>query len=340
MYTVTVSHDITEVPAFVWNDLVAETRASVFYRHEFLYAYQASNLGSVGSIVYLTVPDGGGALIGALPAYLLDAEETGRVLGIQALDDNPRPVLLSHLPHCYDTIIPVRNDAPDALEALWSALLAEGRRCGAGAIGLMNVGESSATRAAAERLPGVSVSPGTARWILNVPEYDSLDAFIATMSRTTRRTLRLARNRALRAGVQLDVTRYHSSANGSPIDDVVELCVATAAKHGSRYYPHAALRAFLLTYDDFIVIRVRLGGQTLAASICFVDDDVLHVWAGGARYPAELNWSANYVLFYTELELGFRLGLRRIECGRRNDAFKARHRLDKERLVTCLAPVA
>jgi hypothetical protein len=67
--------------------------------------------------------------------------------------------------------------------------------------------------------------------------------------------------------------------------------------------------------------------------VCLHDGDVLHCWAGGARYPDELNWSPNHVLFHAELSLAFRLHVTRLECGRRNDEFKARHRLRSLPLV-------
>jgi predicted N-acyltransferase len=339
MPDVTVSHDIDDIPAAAWSDLMAETGASVFYRRDFVRAYQRSNLGGAERIVYLASSNGSG-LCAALPAYLLDAAETGRVLGMPALAADPRPALLSHLPHCYDTALPIRGGDPDLLAGLWRELCAEGRRAGAATVGLMNVPAGSAACAALARIPGVVIQPGAARWVLHAASYPDLDGFLAVMSRSTRHTLRLSRNRAVRAGARIDVTAHRAGDDAAAIDDAVALCVATAAKHGSRYYPGGPLRSFLRELDSFLVVRVRLGDRVIAASICFADRGVLHTWAGGAHYPPELKWSPNYVLFHAELELGFQLGVDRIHCGRRNDAFKARHRLTREELVACLTSIA
>jgi predicted N-acyltransferase len=336
---ITVSADIDDIPALAWGDLMAEIRAPIFYRRDFVRAYQHSNLGGAIRTVYLTASSGGG-LAAALPAYLLDAAETGRVLGIPALAADPRPALLSHLPHCYDTALPIRGGDPELLAVLWDELRAEGRRAGAATIGFMNVPADSPARAALAQLPGVATLPGAARWSLDASAYPDLDGFLAAMSRSTRRSLRLARHRADRAGACIDVTEHGAADDHAAIDDAVALCVATAAKHGSRYYPGEPLRRFLRDLDSYLVIRVRLGDRTIAASICFRERGVLHTWAGGAHYPPELNWSPNYVLFYAELELGFRIGVERIHCGRRNDEFKARHRLTREELVACLESIA
>ncbi|HEU4730039.1 MAG TPA: GNAT family N-acetyltransferase [Kofleriaceae bacterium] len=337
---VTVSDDIDEIPAPAWGELMTAIRAPVFYRRDFVRAYQRSNLGGAMRTVYLTVAGGGGALAAALPAYLLDAAETGRVLGMPALAADPRPALLGHLPHCYDTALPIRGGDPEVLAVLWSALRAEGRRAGAATIGLMNVPAGSPARAALERLPGVAVVPGAARWSLDASAYPDLDRFLAVMSRSTRRNLRGARSRADRDGARIEITAHGPADDHAAIDDAVALCVATAAKHGSRYYPGGPLRRFLGELDDYLVIRVRLGDRTLAASICLREASVLHTWAGGAHYPPELRWSPNHVLFHAELELGFRIGVERIHCGRRNDEFKARHRLTREELVACLESIA
>ena len=79
---------------------------------------------------------------------------------------------------------------------------------------------------------------------------------------------------------------------------------------------------------------MELDGQLLACSICLLDRSTAHYWAGGASYPAELNWSPQYVLFGAELEHGFASGRRVLEFGRRNDEFKTRYRLQPRQLVS------
>lgn len=339
--------DIGMVPAQAWDTLIREAGAGVFYRHGFLSAYQHSGLANASRTLYLSLtapgepaPWHGGALSAALPAYAVHGAEIARVFALPALAADPRPVLLSHLPHCYDTTIPVSPAEPDpaaCAATLWAALREEGRRCGAGAVGLINVPAGSATHAAVAAIPRVVTVPAACRWSLRAAELAGIEDFLATLSRSTRRTLRLARSRALRAGARVTTARHAGAdTRPRPVADVVELCAATAAKHGSAYYPAAALDALLQELADYLVVRVQHEGQTLAASVCLLENGVLHTWAGGARYPPELNWSPNHVLFHAELELGFKLGVEVIECGRRNDEFKARHRLHRRELVACL----
>jgi predicted N-acyltransferase len=337
---IAVARDIAEIPRGTWDALVGRCGAAVFYRHDFLRVYQRANLGSAQAFVYLTCADPRrdpkDALLGALPAYLIDGQEIGRVLGMPALAADPRPLLVSHFPHCYDTTLLVAGADTAVAARLWAEFREQGRTLGAGGVALMNLPADSPWVPDLAAIEGVSFLVGAARWQLAVSSFADFDAYLRTMAKSTRKTLRQAASRAAAAGAVITTTAYAPGQGRDELADVVELCVQTAAKHGSRYYPAAALGSFVREAAEFLVLRIRLGGATLAASICFVDDDVMHTWAGGALYPAALNWSPNHVLFHAEVELAFRLGVARLECGRRNDEFKARHRLARRELVACL----
>lgn len=344
------AEDIDTIEPERWDALMRQCGASVFYRHSFLSAYQHGDLGSARAMRYLTCTrtsardNGGGednggaagALLGALPAYLTDAAEVGRVLGIERLAADSRPLLMTHLPHCYDSTIPAPDDATRLVPRLWESLRALGRSLGAGAVGLLNVPTDDRTIAILQALPGMTIIPGASRWQLDLTQHADLDAFLRTMAKSTRRSLRLAATRSARAGVTCEARVYDRTHDRSDLADVVELCVGTAAKHGSAYYPGEPLRRFLTELDDFVVLRVKQGERTLAASVCLRERDTLHAWAGGALYPAELNWSPNHLLFYSELRYAFESGVRLLECGRRSDEFKARHRLTRKELMACL----
>jgi predicted N-acyltransferase len=342
MSTVRTVRDIAEIPAAQWDALMRAVGAGPFYRHAFLDSYQISGLGNALNILYLTLPGAtpDAPLEAALPAYLVDGAEIGRIFGLSELTRRPSRVLVSHLPHWYETVLPhAANDPNVALPALWEALLAAAAERGAAFAGLINVEHDSALHRAAAGLPGIRTVPSAARWFLDTGGLDGIAGYLATLGRSTRRTLRAARRRAEQAGALIDVTRYGIGTPSGAIEDVVRMCAGSAAKHGSSYYPAAALTEFLHRLEDYLVVRVQLEERTLAASVCFLHNGELHTWAGGALYPPELNWSPNHVLFHAELELGFRLGVKRIECGRRNDEFKARHRLERCELVACLGEV-
>jgi predicted N-acyltransferase len=334
------AEDIDGVTPGVWDSLMDECDASVFYRHSFLSAYQHGNLGSAVATRYLLcsrAADGGEpTLVGALPAYLVDGAEVGRVLGIERLASASRPLLMSHLPHCYDTTIPAAGADPDVVLRLWDGFCELGRSLGAGVAGLLNVAADDATLVLLEAARQVTRLPGASRWQLDMVASVGFDAHLATMSRSTRRTLRSAIARAERAGVVCESEAYPRSRARERLGDVIELCVSTAERHGSAYYPREPLARFLADLDEFEVLRVRRGSETLAASICLRERGTLHTWAGGAYYPADVNWSPNHLLFAAEIRHAFDSGARLLECGRRNDVFKLRHRLRRKELALCL----
>jgi predicted N-acyltransferase len=332
--TLDVLRAIDEVDAAEWDGLVDRSGSPVFYRHRVLGAYERAGLGGQRGAAYLLARDRRGTPVGALPLYLLDGREIFRILGLSppgapgALSD----ALISHFPHCYDTTAMLAGPSAgaDVLRGLWEAAMAEASRRGARVCGLLNVPAGEPLAVMLAGLPGGRPVPSAGRWYLDVPAYGDLDGLLATMARATRRTLRAAARRAEAAGARAEL----SHDPGQDVADVAELCAASGARHGTNYYPAAAVRGFLTGLGEHLtVLRVRLGARTLAASVCFRDGGVLHTWAGGAVYPPELNWSPNHVLFHHELRLAFELGVKRLECGRRNDAFKARHRLSRRELL-------
>ncbi|MFC6084148.1 GNAT family N-acetyltransferase [Sphaerisporangium aureirubrum] len=329
--TLDVLRAAREMNAVEWDALVDRSGSPVFYRHRVLSAYERSGLGGQRATAYLLARDPGGTPVGALPLYLLDGREIFAILGVRPpAGGAATDALISHFPHCYDTTAMLAAPSPEVLRGLRDAALAEASRLGARVCCLLNVPADGPLAALLAELPGARPVPSAARWYLDVPSYGGLDGLLATMARATRRTLRAAARRAEAAGARIEL----SDGSGEDAADVAALCAASAAKHGNNYYPEAAVRGFLAALGGHLtVLRVRLGGRTLAASVCFRDGGVLHTWAGGAVYPPELNWSPNHVLFHHELRLAFDLGVRRLECGRRNDEFKARHRLSRRELL-------
>jgi predicted N-acyltransferase len=335
MYRVDVLPSARHLDAAAWDRLVGLAGASVFYRHRVLVGYEESRLAGQRACAYVAVRGEDGAQVAGVPLYLMDGREILTILGVDAPPGAAEHALLSHFPHCYDTTAPVLPGAV-GLGELWSVVLAEARRRGAALCGFMNVAEG--TPAARELAAATGVRPVScgSRWYLEPAAYGRLDGLLGAMARPTRRTLRLAVRRAADSGAVID----QRQGAGQDLTDVVALCQATAAKHGNNYYPPGPLHQFLTALGDrLLILRVRRGGETIAASACLVDGSVLHCWAGGVRNSKVDNWSPNHVLFHAELALAFDLGAARAEFGRRSDDFKARHRLTRAPLLAFLREV-
>jgi len=303
-----------------WDRLLAASDAPVFYDYDFLSSIEQAPLTEGAKPFLLSVHDGG-RLVAALPLYFQESRDPFSTVP----DPPPLRVLAGHLWHCYDTILP--SAAPltaELVSRLWQALTHLAGELDAEMYGLVNVPLRGRLAACLDEL-GLDPEETVPRFRLRTdgPVRD-LDAHLVGISVASRRTLRRYLHRADRAGVA--ITR----AEGRHVleADVLGLCLATADKHAPGYYPPEPLAALIERLGPQCeIIRVTLGRQLLAASICLYDRSRMHAWAGGCRYPADLNWSPQYVLFAAELEAGFAAGRRVLECGRRNDAFKLRYGL-------------
>lgn len=315
---VEVVKDLRDIGRARWTELVQRAGASAFYGYDFLDSIARIPLTASAQPFYLVGYDHR-ALCAALPVYLQES--------VDPFADRaaPKRMLLSHVWHCYDTQLPsIRPLEPETVSRFWHALERLAGDLSADVWGLVNVPlhEPLARLLAAA---GVATEQTVPRYRLVLDGGPgSLDEHMATIGRASRRSLRQQARRAERAGVRIRMGPGHDLLDRA----VLELCLATADKHAPGYYPPEAMASLVAALGEACqIIRVELDGELLAASLCLRDSSRMHVWAGGARYPDELNWSPQYVLFHAELAAGFRIRPQVLECGRRNDDFKRRYGL-------------
>lgn len=322
---VQVVESIAAVGRAAWTELTSRASASVFYSYDFLASIERHPLSRPSSPFYLLSYEPDGTLCAALVLYLTHAVDPFAAPGT-----GPARMLVGHLWHCYDTELicaaPPRHEVVAGLVAAMESLADE---LAAGPRGLVNVNLASplAARLAAAGLRGETTTP---RYRLPVPAAGlTLDAHLTAVGRSSRRSLRQYARRAERAG-----TRIRFEEGRRCLDDsVLGLCTATADKHAPGYYPSAELSELIGRLGPACrILRVELDGTLLATSICLLDAHRAHFWAGGSLYPAEFNWSPQYVLFAAEFRAGLASGRQTIEFGRRNDEFKTRYGLRPVRL--------
>lgn len=316
-----VTDRLDELGRPAWQRLVERSAAPVFYHWNFLRSIEKLPLTAGSRPYYLAIRDSSGRQLTA--ATVVYAQHATNPFGPP--DTTGEPMLVGHLWHCYDSRLlstgPLTAELTDGfaegLDRLADELVMHSR-------GLHNLDRAGPL---ASLLGPDRLTTGAVRYQLNPSPGDDLAGHLQTVGRSSRRTLRKYRQRALAAGVKITA--------GSDLTGVLELCGATAAKHAPGYYPPGALGQLLESLGEQCqILRVELDGQLLACSICLLDDGTAHYWAGGASYPDELNWSPQYVLFGAELEHGFASGRRVLEFGRRNDGFKARFGLQPRQLVS------
>lgn len=327
-YTVSVTDSVTAVGRAEWTSLVAACGAPVFYGYDFLRSVETAPLTFPSSARYLLARDADGRLVAALPVHL---QHTRDPFASGPGSDALLTVLMGHVWHCYDTVLPSRIPLTTGLvETVWAALGELAGQLGVDLWGLANVAADSELAGALTAI-GVATEPTVPRYRLPLADGPAtLDEHLAGVGRSSRRTLRHYVRRAQDAGA---VTTLREGSEALD-QDVLDLCVGTADKHAPGYYPPDRLTALVKSLGPACrILRLELAGRLLAASVCLYDRTRMHAWAGGCLYPPELNWSPQYVLFAAELEAGMASGLPVLECGRRNDEFKTRYGLRAQPLV-------
>jgi predicted N-acyltransferase len=321
---VLVTDRLADLDRAAWQRLVERSGAPVFYSWNFLASIEKLPLTAGAQPYYLALGDPGGEL---LAATVVHAQQAANPFG--AAGGGAEPMLVGHLWHCYDSrLLSAVGLSSGLVTAFGQALDRLAEQLGMRSRGLHNLDRDGELAAV---LDPCRLTTGPVRYRLLPRPGEDLATHLQGIGRASRRTMRKYRQRAAAAGVRV---RFAAARDGLDAD-VLALCQATADKHAPGYYPPAALGQLLESLDeDCRILRVELDGELLACSICLFDARAAHFWAGGSRYPTELNWSPQYVLFAAELEHGFATGRPVLEFGRRNDEFKSRFGLLPRQLVS------
>ncbi|MEU9135275.1 GNAT family N-acetyltransferase [Streptomyces sp. NPDC048404] len=341
--TVDVTDRIDEVDIAQWEQVATESIAPVHYTPGYLRAYETSPLSPFLAARYVTATEAGRTLA-VLPCYLQKQGDPYGFLRAVGIEDADGTALLGHNWYCYDTRVPVRATGPGqrsrVLGAVLDALRDLAAADGARTAGLVSVPEGDPVLDVA-RHKGWRVAPIVTRFQLPLHTgagdgFGSYDSYLATLGARTRRTIRQYLRRAADAGV--------TTAVEAPRPDflrrVGDLTRSTAAKYGSAgMYPESAFTDFVMALgDNARVVRVDRGDRTLAAAVVLLDEERLHMWAGGTSHATLDGFSPNYLLWATEIRTAIEGGKRWVEGGRGNAPMKTRHGMRPLRLHACVAP--
>lgn len=320
------SHEDPDAAALAgWDDVVAQAGAPIFYRSQYLAAYQEYPLADLERLAYLVVrASPGTAPLAIVPVALhTSPDPLGRLRLIHPGIETGR-ALLSHVWHCYDTHIVGAVDRPGVAEAVLAAMAELAGSWGADWLGFVNVDRGSATAAAlaAAGLPGAHLID---RFWADLTGLTSLDGYLARLARRGRANL----TRNARRAAELDMTADVRTGEEADLAEVAELCARTAARFGNpEFYPEKTFAGFVGALGQVVhVVQIRQHGRLVAVGVCFADDHRFHTWTCGVDYNVTGNASPYALLFTESVATAIRLGLPMFEGGRSNDAFKRRHGL-------------
>ncbi|MFI0479699.1 GNAT family N-acetyltransferase [Actinomadura sp. 9N215] len=319
-YTVEIAEHIAEVGE-VWDTVVHDTDAPLFYYRRFLEAFEQNPLHPLQRVAYLTVRAPSGNAVAVLPAYLQRGTDPMRVLATHFPHSLDQPVLLSHIWHSYESTLPTRPDHyPSAAGAALAAFAATWQ---AAVCGLINVVQTDPLSAmlTAQGYRGFTIETG---WCMRVDGFHDLDDWLATLRHNHRRTMRSQVRRAIEAGF---TTRWIPICDAD-IDGFMWLARRTAAKHNNAdYYKEGIFPRFLRHLSEHVhMLELRSPHGELAGSAPMLSD------ASRTHFPFcgfDLNACPGFSPFYVLVAHMVLETIHRqrqwIYLGRRNPDFKRRY---------------
>jgi predicted N-acyltransferase len=316
---------IEDIDREEWSGVTDAADAPVFYEYPFLLAYERAPLQETEAFFYLTF---GQPATAVLPAYVQSTDDAiGTISGLGLPGRSPGDrILLTHVAHCYDTVLPARPGlAPGLAGHACEALADLARQAGVKWFAFLNVDGSTAT-ARDLSAAGLVKTPMNTRFRRDLTVYPGVEEFVADIpSKKARFALRHSRSQARRA--EMDITAPDPARGAG---EAVELCRRTTARHGTAdYYPEQFGEFVALAAGLVSVTEVRLRGRLAAAAICLFDRTRFHLWAGGIDYEITARiHSAFSLMLWPAVEETILRELPVFEAGRGNATTKLRFRLE------------
>jgi predicted N-acyltransferase len=320
-----VYSSIEQVDREEWSGVTGAAGAPVFYQHAFLLAYERVPLQETEAFFYLAF---GQPATAVLPAYVQSTDDAiGTISGLGLPGRSPGDrILLTHVAHCYDTVLPARPGlAPGLAGRACEALADLAGQAGVKWFAFLNVDGSTAT-ARDLAAAGLARIPMNTRFRRDLSAYRGVEEFVADIpSKKARFALRHSRSQARRADMGITAPDPARAAG-----EAVELCRRTTARHGTAdYYPEQFGEFVALAKDLVSVTEVRLGGRLGAAAICLRDRTRFHLWAGGIDHEITARiHSAFSLMLWPAVEETILRELPVFEGGRGNATTKLRFRLE------------
>lgn len=327
---------IDQVPEAAYDDLVSRTAAPAYYDRRLLRAAERSPLLPCDSMGYLCASRGD-ELLAFMPVYC-QAASTADPFGLlgqrtsAAFAPGDRG-LFSHIMHCCDTRLLVRDDEPLLYKAMFEQLENTARDCGAPHFAILNVFDPELLAAA--KSAGLEINHMVDRYALDISGMRGMEDVDRSMPVEGAREMRRQRRKfeASNARLVIETPPFPN------VEEVGMLCHETTARRGTPdYIPAAALARFIPICGDLVrLISIYVEGRRVSCCILLVEKDAVHFWLGGITY--DVGFSPYAISVDALFRFGFDQHCKRIEAGRLNTRVKERFGFLPRPLYAVVNPV-
>lgn len=322
-WIVEVHPSIEAISEKAYKELHEHCGAPAYYDLRFLKAAERVPLLSYDAVHYITVSESG-VLQAFLPVYQQSvgvADSLGLLARTTSAGFHPdESALFSHVMHCCDTRILVREPSLDIYREIIAALDDLCINNGVPQFAIANVADPALLKMA-EAL-GLEVNFSVDRYGIDISSIADADELLeCRIPNKGRWEIRRQRRKIEEYDIQIEI-------EGPPftnLEEVGKLCHDTTARRGTpNYIPASELSRFIAECGDLIrIASVYAGGERLSVAVLLLEAEAVHCWLGGMSYTLD-TFSPYTVTFEALFRYAFDHGAKRVEGGRLNERVKQR----------------
>jgi Peptidogalycan biosysnthesis/recognition len=316
-----------------WDHTVEAAGAPVFYSSRFLNSVATAPLLSA-NLASLLLLHNKSSIMAGVPIFHQNCVDPLNLLAplrseMPGLSSGSG--LIGHCWHCYDTRIVSGGCRAGQSQLLVDSLRALARKVRADYFGLVNVSDPYTLEVMASA--GVTPRYMIDRYVMDITGYSSFEDYVAALHPDSRRELRRQFRRYQESGAEIAV----EVPPVRDLEEVVLLCLRTAARHGAEfYYPEEETKFLLASLDKTLrLFSVRYGGERIGVLVCFLDPPRLHVWAAGMCYNRTA-FSPYAITMAEAIRFAIVHKISIVEGGRGNGRVKLKQGFVSLRLYACL----
>jgi hypothetical protein len=173
--------------------------------------------------------------------------------------------------------------------------------------------------------------------MVHVPlqDYQSMDQYVADLSKKRRRNYRAERKRFIEAGATID---FIQGPLDEPLARQLQVCLDASAKHSTLEVPYndvlTNLNAFQAQAQQLLIARIE--GQVIGFMSFLADGNRFLQCHGGLDYQHSYQAQAYHNLIYAAIEHAIKNGYQRLTMGPLNNETKRRLGQELKPMVACL----
>jgi predicted N-acyltransferase len=322
-WTVQVYEQIADIPQLTWDSVIQAADAPVFYRWDWLRAFELAPIEQIRARRYFVVGDHGGALA-VLPAYCTQYSPFWHAYEIEAHQEPAfsGPWVAAPSMYSFSGGIPMLPgyDQQQLAALIRHEAMRFAAEQGCQALGLLNIPEGAA-------LLNHLQAESDATVILDTTHVHtcqgSFETYLESLSRHARQEFKRRRRRADERGLVCKIIK--GAEQNIDLDRFYELTIEPTKKHHiPALYDLPTLQSLAALPCATFFIGLH-EDKLLGGFLCFEDESAIYAWNAAVDYEHISEFNTYSALMYDIMAYAYERNKKRVEFGRGNSEYKSKH---------------